>query len=425
MAAAATVLRVSVISVLLLVSALRALATEAEEVAFLGYRFRGHEWEHLKAIVKCWGEKGAWRYKANVLLVTEGLDQFQARLRRFSPCHNAQSYDFYGKQRACYWVFDSNTSNYEWALPDKSCHGFGGYEDKFEVDNVCDIMRHSGGNMMIVGDSLMYHFGLSLMNLAFRGPNMPYPDHDACNAQYDGGVQTRVGGVAFPCGLQNEPGDKERTVTLQEVIEVAQRNGPAPRLFVARNDHLTLMSETVVLPQYTYSDWISDISRNNISLILMNRGAHYEDDDKLLSGLNASLHYVRTQHPHISIIWRNTPYGHHSYAGQFTLAPLQQPIPNSELGDSPLGDFSYRHFEHQNKLVEAMIQTHYPEVLVMDVFTATVLRVDSHADPVHYCTPSGAYNNWVFMLGGAMRLVSEYHKEVQNVKNVKIEQGWT
>lgn len=49
--------------------------------------------------------------------------------------------------------------------------------------------------------------------------------------------------------------------------------------------------------------------------------------------------------------------------------------------------FNWTEFQHQNELLLELISTHYPNVIWMDIYPMTVLRADSHRDPLHYCIP--------------------------------------
>ena len=186
----------------------------------------------------------------------------------------------------------------------------------------------------------------------------------------------------------------------------------------ATTDYLLLIiSIKNIGENFIEDDFAHIYKRLGVKLMVLNRGAHYEEDEVLLASLNTTLHYLlrspRTEgssgpdggvsEQPISIIWRTTPYGHTQYKSYQYSPPLDYPpLPQH------LNSFNYLHFERQNRLVLRLLEEHYPEVLVLDVFPSTVLRADAHADPLHYCHPSGTLFNWVRLFYNAIRLVQQY-----------------
>lgn len=157
----------------------------------------------------------------------------------------------------------------------------------------------------------------------------------------------------------------------------------------------------------TEHKWWHLLALNNISLLVLNRGAHYEEDTKLLQDLNATMQFVITNHPHISIVWRNTPFGNRQY-DKFVMAPPHQEPPNLP----PNAPYHYAYFKHQNQLVRKLIRTHFPTVLILDVFRPTVLRSDSHFDALHLCIP-GIMDTWLLLLYNAFLRIEQYGKRVR------------
>ncbi|CAI5515036.1 unnamed protein product [Closterium sp. Naga37s-1] len=127
-----------------------------------------------------------------------------------------------------------------------------------------------------------------------------------------------------------------------------------------------------------------DASRERqVAAIVLNRGAHYTEDEQLVSELNATLSAIRAVAPRVLLIYRNTPPGHahckhHSKPLRYRQDAAQLP---HHWGD----------FGRQNELARR-------------VDTATGLRPDGHvmlkdgrADCLHYCLP-GPADTWVRML---------------------------
>jgi hypothetical protein len=176
------------------------------------------------------------------------------------------------------------------------------------------------------------------------------------------------------------------------------------RLLYLRNDYLSNVTEERITESNHEKPWLYNITHHNVSLLLLNRGAHYTGDDALLEGVNTTLHYLSVHHPHVSIIWRNTPHGTRDW-GRFAMAPPLTSPPQLDYNNAP---YNYGKFKHQNSLVEKLIEEHYPRVLYLDVFTATVLRSDSHYDALHLCVP-GVMDVWLQFLYNALLLLAEKH----------------
>ena len=60
-------------------------------------------------------------------------------------------------------------------------------------------------------------------------------------------------------------------------------------------------------------------------------------------------------------------------------------------------DFHYRDFCRQNKLIKDLLDHSFRNVLYLNVATSTVLRTDTHMDPIHYCSP-GPVDKYVLLI---------------------------
>lgn len=393
---------------------------------FLGRKFTAHEWSHVKDVIKCWGSKGFWELNPSIEKAFSGMSlaQFSAHIQDVSPCFNPLIPSFYGRSNMCFWILDTDSMRYEWRLAPGSCHGFDAFQ-QFSIDRMCEILTMSnphlthvptdaspactggggggGGdnddgcagavssrsgvsvssgvqNVMIVGDSMNEQLSLALRSISYRGKGMPKPTTSLCN------TYKPMRAFRFPCAAAND--------------------SQAVRLYTRRNDRLSFINHTIYDKRANMheGDWFSQLGALNISLLLLNRGAHYVPDDVLLAEINTTMWQLQMQYPYISIIWRNTPHGHLSYQRHLGGPPLLQPPPQSELSK-----YNYNSFARQNTLVERLLSEHYPHVLFMDVFTSTVLRADGHYDPLHYCQPGPVYN-WVYLLLNIITLVDDFHR---------------
>jgi hypothetical protein len=77
----------------------------------------------------------------------------------------------------------------------------------------------------------------------------------------------------------------------------------------------------------------------------MNRGAHYENDIKVISDINGTLSYVFHHYPHMSVIWRDTAAGHNDVQKTFYDGPLKEPPSMLNL------PYHWDDFERQNNVI--------------------------------------------------------------------------
>jgi hypothetical protein len=169
-----------------------------------------------------------------------------------------------------------------------------------------------------------------------------------------------------------------------------------------RNDYLSLSTKNVDIKERT---WIKELKYHNISLLILNKGAHFEENSIFIAKLKETMDYLQKNHSTMSIVWRNTPHGHLNFAEKFNEPPLSTPPLLSELDQ-----YNYSHFEEQNRLAQEFISNRYPSVLIMDVFTMTALRADSHRDPLHYCIP-GPIDSWVLLFYNLLITIDKYAKK--------------
>ncbi|CAI5979070.1 unnamed protein product [Closterium sp. NIES-65] len=120
-------------------------------------------------------------------------------------------------------------------------------------------------------------------------------------------------------------------------------------------------------------------------VLLVNRGAHFTDDEAYVRDVRRALRFVRRNFPDKLIIYRNTPPGHFNCTEN--LGPLAERQPKEIL------PFNWGGFMRQNELARKLVE----EVggIYMDVEGVMALRPDGHTswfeetprDCLHYCTP--------------------------------------
>ena len=220
------------------------------------------------------------------------------------------------------------------------------------------------GNILFVGDSIHELFAISLRNLLLQGMKQSCPSR----------------GSEYTCDDQ-------------------------VRVDFIRNDIVSLVTQEKVTinttdQRYEYP-WIHLLNNTQIkySLLVLNRGAHYDEDNVLLGQLNETLNYVKTNFPYIAIVWRNTPQGDHAWKSHFFSKPLTEPL---VLAKNTL--YFYDLFEAQNIVIRDWLKHHHHQVLYLDVATSHNLRLDAHFDSIHSCIP-GPIDEWSKMLYNAMKYV--------------------
>eukprot|EP01036_Dinobryon_divergens_P022947 gene22947-31252_t len=167
-------------------------------------------------------------------------------------------------------------------------------------------------------------------------------------------------------------------------------------LSIDRNDYLHLNTSR--------HSWVSTLKSHNIRLLLINRGAHFKPTAEVLSDLNTTLSKVFGLFPNISVVWRNTPPGHSEFAEKF-FSPPSNLIPN--LTGYYALKYKWNRFSEQNEAVESFLTKFFPQVLQLDFYTPTALRVDSHIDFLHYCIP-GPLSLWPILLYNALKIIDDF-----------------
>jgi len=244
------------------------------------------------------------------------------------------------------------------------------------AESYCEIFGDQrSGNILFVGDSLSQTFYQSFMNKMYKDGDLSCA---ICNERFcDGSVLTKI-----PCS-QREP-DKQ------------------PHAVFVRNDRLSYNSRIRTSKEQNFYEypWKHILHRYNISLIVMNRGAHFVGTSDLLRDLSSLFRKLAQEHPNIDIIWRNTPYGHLN----FTDEPLKQAPPMGNLKMN-----HYNEFMRQNDAVKKLLAKYFPYIPYLDVASSTILRADLHRDPLNYCIP-GPVDLWVTMFIQLLTKINQISK---------------
>jgi hypothetical protein len=280
-------------------------------IQFLGRDQERSHWRRFQSEVNCWTQHGQWKAHPEWGLQNSSFEAL-------SPCyHHAYA------PSQCLNVFSTPTLNYQWELPPNKC--LRNSLLPFDHNSICRAMKMSKGNIMIVGDSMNEFFGISVRNL-FARYNSSVPCVPACERHCQEHSQRNI----LPCWDNNDNKDIE--------------------LFIVRNDHLTLTSVKNINQQLNVYQWpwFDLIEKHNISLLILNRGAHFLASELLIPELNNTLHALQ-RHPHVSVIWRNTPYGH--TLDKVDQAPLTIPQHILDPKFNETAPYHYGEFQPQNEVI--------------------------------------------------------------------------
>ena len=149
--------------------------------------------------------------------------------------------------------------------------------------------------------------------------------------------------------------------------------------------------------------WTAALSQRT-RLVVLNRGAHYENDSLALEAWATALRAVRRAAPNALVVVRTTPAGHYNCIAHNR--PLSTPLPRwrgqdyfrwllFHVSDMPQIAFvaqiviipreglltSCRMgplMQRQNVLLRELVDTEFPGVLLLDVEALSALRPDAH-----------------------------------------------
>ena len=314
-------------------------------INFLGKQYSFEEWSAIQHRVDCLSKSGKWIYK--------GPMQYQ------KTCHNKGN---------CPGAMNTSGNHYVWSVKDICPF------DTFDYDStkLCDILN--GQNVMIVGDSMHDLFSISFVE-AFGDQGLVCNIHKMIKNHHE--VKCKNSATFKVSYIRS---DLLHTYSINDYFD--------------GSNNCSFHRQLNIL-ECSYFDKLE-----GVTLLIMNRGAHFAPSDVLVSEIKHDLTNIYQRYPNISILWRNTPHGHITHEKTFNDAPLEFPSP-------PPNVFNYDKFHEQNEIVSHMLYKYFPQVLQLDFYTSTVLRMDTHVDPVHYCIP-GPTTTWVENLFyNTMRLVAK------------------
>ncbi|GJP86222.1 hypothetical protein CLOP_g16272 [Closterium sp. NIES-67] len=252
----------------------------------------------------------------------------------------------------------------------------GGLWEWFDPLRFCQVL--DGRRVLIVGDSI----SMLLADAIRFNVRLGAKDWDS---------RVRWGEPTGYCkryrNATKEPADK-RCWTLHLCTDL----GLSVRLFFVRDYYLNsteAVNDFMVDKSFDES-WMGEIAAQNISIVVMNRGAHYIPDDQFERQMRSTLLALRQTHPDLLIIVRNTPAGH----PQCWLH--RKPV--KQLLKLPHTDWHWDGYAAQNEILKRLAEG--VGGVYMDVNASAVWRADGHIgrwDCLHYCHP-GPVDTWVQLL---------------------------
>jgi len=319
------------------------------------------ELQEKKSCLKIWGEKGNWTTGVNN--ITRYPIDFDTRADHTAASKTCFEYYHLAKTRplidySFYW----NVNH------DSNCKSQ--YNPQWSLDRFCNALGNK--TIMIVGDSLSLHFYFTILLMTTGDTSY---NHIICN-EY-----TKV------------------TV-----------------LFV-RNDYLHIESVTpkddwgTNVAEDRFDAWESYLS-DNVSLLILNRGLHYREDDLVLRHMNTLFTYLLNKYPDLLIMFRSSTAGHIDCSKTFESVPmLEYQNWNSttyEEFEKLVPTYHWKDIYIQNQLIENLLVEKFPTIYYMNVERLTRLRQDHHTgfrgDCAHYCFYS-VVDDWVIFLVNTVELL--------------------
>eukprot|EP00850_Spirogloea_muscicola_P014663 SM000107S14029 [mRNA] locus=s107:41415:45012:- [translate_table: standard] len=153
------------------------------------------------------------------------------------------------------------------------------------------------------------------------------------------------------------------------------------------------------------SPWQHVVKEQDVKIVILNLGAHYQPDTDYANYLTSALAFLREKHSQVLTIFRNTPAGHPECWKYKT--PLEQPL---DVSGTP---YHWDRFNGQNRIAQELVEV--AGGIYMDVATMTALRPDGHytdhlsnvslgTDCLHYCQP-GPEDAWIRLLYNTLLLL--------------------
>ncbi|GJP58077.1 hypothetical protein CLOP_g20361 [Closterium sp. NIES-67] len=148
-----------------------------------------------------------------------------------------------------------------------------------------------------------------------------------------------------------------------------------------------------IVDQSFHESWMGEIAAQNISIVMMNRGAHFVPHDQFERQMRSTLLALRQTHPDLLILFRSSPSSHPNCWEHWEPSRELMKPPLAD-GDNDKADLS----EVQNGIAKGVVEM--AGGVFIDVDYLTALRPDGHVgrrDCTRYCQP-GPVDTWTQVL---------------------------
>ena len=346
--------------------------TNHKYIRFLDRTFTAEDWQLLQNVRDYWSQAGKWVPGDNDI-----------RYDMTFPVPHLVSY-------ACehYELKKATIPTYKWVVENITGHIFPPFPTQYSKQRLCSAL--GGQRILLVGDSLQEHFYFYFGLIGTQ--NMDLVSNAMMNS------------------------------TAELTINCTEHAFLPIDLFFIRSDRLYIdgvfYEETTKYTNYVDHPFIHVVKEHDITLLLLNRGAHYVNDVNLVRNLDQLFQYLFKTYENVSIIFRNTSPGHPDCNDQLYSSPLSEPPDLQTNRGSENLDSAHRYhwteFMHQNSLIQTLIAEQYPSILLLDVATPTILRADHHVggeDCLHYCCHS-VVDHWLLLFINVLEQVQLVGKHV-------------
>jgi hypothetical protein len=280
---------------------------------------------------------------------------------------------------------------YEWVPVDSSgslCEFTSWSEQLF-----CQVTH--GETILFIGDSTSReHFYSLVLPMKDKKPIFPWFQQTTTNQTYGCGSSPR------PTTLDGKPFIGFNTMG-----------------YSICNDHtqvwVHLCNALCHVPLALFAPPSQDFPDYHPTIVIMNRGSWYREDEELRHNIRTNLQFIRTwlqncDRNNIScrFFWRTTVPGHPDcYQRNSSSFPwpirLTEPVNNLTLIETYINytytslninrGWKWDHFQHQNQLVlDILLQSNLSSLDILDAYYLNVRRPDLHASPddcLHNCLP--------------------------------------
>ncbi|GKY92926.1 hypothetical protein MPSEU_000261600 [Mayamaea pseudoterrestris] len=135
------------------------------------------------------------------------------------------------------------------------------------------------------------------------------------------------------------------------------------------------------------------------SVAVLNRGAHYVNDDTLLQDMNETVQHVsnwqedcRQRNQQCLLVWRTSVPGHPNCASFHAPSTNRTLMEHLIQTSRQAKKYHWNDFDRQNQLIEAILQQSNVEYEMLDAYDVNILRPDNHRaslkDCLHSCMGS-------------------------------------